>query len=167
MAEQQRPDRTPRKNSRPNGNGSGPNGGGIKFGRGLFGWVLFIGLAVMLFIILQSKSRGSVPVDISEVQTQLKAGNVAEVTLDGETLRGTFRRDIAVPGASAKVHNFRTDVPPTQNLWEVCNWLLTQAEKTQTAVKVENSSGLLTTLIVPLIPWILVFGFIWFFVFRQ
>src|SRR5438105_1470849 len=73
MAEQ-RPDRTPRKNGRSNpgggGGGSGPNGGGgrIPFGRGLFGWVLFIGLAVMLFIILTSKSRGSQSIKISELR---------------------------------------------------------------------------------------------------
>ena len=41
MAEQ-RPEKPARKLPRPNG---GPNGG-MRVGRGLFGWVLFIGLAV-------------------------------------------------------------------------------------------------------------------------
>src|SRR5437016_2455175 len=117
MAEQQRPDRTPRKNSRPNGNGSGPNGGGIKFGRGLFGWVLFIGLAVMLFIILQNKGHGSVNIDISELKRQFKDGNVEVVTVDGDTLRGNFLRDITTAGQ--KVHSFRTEVPQGSNPWDV------------------------------------------------
>jgi cell division protease FtsH len=36
-----------------------------------------------------------------------------------------------------------------------------------TEIKVENSGSILTNLIVPFIPWLLIFGFIWFFVFRQ
>ena len=45
MAEQ-RPERPQRKGARP----GGPANNGLRFGRGLFGWVLFIGLAIMLFM---------------------------------------------------------------------------------------------------------------------
>src|SRR5438045_3912501 len=52
---EQRQDRQPRKNGRP----QPPNGGGMKFGRGLFGWVLFIGLAVIFFIRQLRNSAGA------------------------------------------------------------------------------------------------------------
>ena len=52
MAEQ-RPERPQRKGARP----GGPANGGLKFGRGLFGWILFICLAIMLFMLL-SQNRG-------------------------------------------------------------------------------------------------------------
>ena len=31
----------------------------------------------------------------------------------------------------------------------------------------ENNQNLLSTILIPLIPWLLIFAFIWFFVFRQ
>ena len=68
------------------------------FGRGLFGWVLFIGLAIMLFMLLNSRpSTGGRP--------------------------GPVPR----PVANSYVRN----------------------------------------ILLPVIPWLLIFGFIWFFVFRQ
>ncbi len=36
-----------------------------------------------------------------------------------------------------------------------------------TKVDAENSSNLVTTILLPLVPWLLIFGFIWFFLFRQ
>ena len=54
MAEQ-RPERPQRKGSRP----GGPANSGLRFGRGLMGWVLFIGLAIMLFMLLNQGNRGA------------------------------------------------------------------------------------------------------------
>ena len=73
-------------------------GGGKKWhlSRGVFGWLLFVGLAVMLFMLL---SRNPAP------------------------------RAATVPAAPAR--------------------------------------GPFATVILPLVPWVLIFGFIWFFVFRQ
>src|SRR2546421_7077804 len=96
MAEQ-RPDRTPRKNGKPNPNG-GPGGGGMKVGRGLFGWVLFVGLAVVLFSILVKSGRSATSIDISELKRQFADSNVQTVTLDGDTIKGTFTRPITLAG---------------------------------------------------------------------
>ena len=166
MAEQ-RPDRTPRKNGRPTP-GAGPNGGGLKLGRGLFGWILFIAVAVMLFIFFNNKGRSSVNVDISELLTQFKNGNVEVVTLDGDTLRGKFRNGVAIGGMS-KVEMFRTEVPTGSQPWDVCAWVLDKGTVTgsATSVKVENNGTFLSTILVSLIPWILIFGVVWFFVIRQ
>src|SRR4051795_1084218 len=54
MAEQ-RPERPQRKGPRPGGSANG----GLRFGRGLFGWVLFIGLAIMLFMLLNAKASST------------------------------------------------------------------------------------------------------------
>ena len=164
MAEQ-RPDRTPRKNGRPTP-GTGPNGGGLKLGRGLFGWVLFIGLCVMLFVILTQKNRNSTNVDISELRTQLKAGNVVKVTIDGDTLRGTFRNPIAVNGPN-KVTEFRTDVPTGSQPWDVTKWLMDDSAGGSTSVVAENNGTLFSSILVSLIPWLVLFGLIWFFILRQ
>ncbi len=168
MAEQ-RPDRTPRKNGRPTTPGAGPNGGGLKLGRGLFGWILFIAVAVMLYIFFGNKGRGSsVNIDISEFQQQFKNANVEVVTLEGDTIRGKFRDAVSLPGIS-KVEMFRTEVLAGSQPFDVMKWVLdTNAGLVNKAsVKIENGGSLLTSLIVPLIPWLVLFGFVWFFILRQ
>ena len=165
MAEQ-RPDRTPRKNGRPTTPGAGPNGGGLKLGRGLFGWILFIVFAVMLFIFFNNKGRGSVNVDISELKQQFANKNVEVVTLDGDILRGKFRKAVSASGID-KVEMFRTEAPTGSQPWDVCKWALDSGAEGATSVKVENNGTFVSTILVSLIPWILIFGVVWFFVIRQ
>src|SRR5215210_3878091 len=66
MAEQ-RPERPQRKGARP----GGPANGGLKFGRGLFGWILFICLAIMLFMLLSQNRGGAKNLPWSEFLTVL------------------------------------------------------------------------------------------------
>ena len=66
MAEQrpERPNRKPGRNQPPSG--------GMRFGRGLFGWVLFIGLAIMLFMLLNNmKGRQSTVISLSDFYKNL------------------------------------------------------------------------------------------------
>src|SRR3954470_18182822 len=69
MAEQ-RPDRPQRKGARP----GGPGNGGLRFGRGLFGWVLFIGLAIMLFMLLSKQGGTYKTIPLSEFMNVLEPG---------------------------------------------------------------------------------------------
>ena len=165
MAEQ-RPDRTPRKNGRPTTPGAGPNGGGLKLGRGLFGWILFIVFAVMLFIFFNNKGRGNVNVDISELKQQFMNKNVEVITLDGEILSGKFRKAVTASGID-KVEMFRTETPTGSQPWDVCKWALDSGAEGATSVKVENKGTFVSTILVSLIPWILIIGVVWFFVIRQ
>src|SRR3954471_21266980 len=111
---EQKPERPARKNGRPQSpNGAPGGGGGMRFGRGLFGWFLFIGLAVMLFIVLQSKNKSAQDVSMSELEQQANAGNVTEFVIDGETVKGTFGKAVQI-GNNPNVKNFRTEVPAMQ-----------------------------------------------------
>jgi cell division protease FtsH len=167
MPEQQRQDRNPQ---RKNGGRPGPNngGGGMRFGRGLFGWVLFIGLAVMLFIVLQSKNKSQQDISMSELETQAAAGNVAEFIVDGETVRGKFNKPIQV-GTTPNVSNYRCEVPTPQvsSPWYM-EWVQRLAKESGNAtLRAENNQNLMVNLLLPVIPWLLIFAFIWFFIFRQ
>src|SRR3954463_9268834 len=109
MSEQQRQDRPPRKNGRP----QQPGNGGMRFGRGLFGWVLFIGLAVMLFIVLQTNKKSQQDITMNELDTQAHNNNVAELVIDDYTLRGKFKQPVQI-GANPNAVNFRCEVPAGQ-----------------------------------------------------
>src|SRR5687767_16030740 len=73
MAEQ-RPDRPQRKGG---GRPGGPGNGGLRFGRGLFGWVLFIGLAIMLFMLLNKQGGTFKTIPLSEFMNILEPGSGA------------------------------------------------------------------------------------------
>jgi len=158
MSSEQRPDREPRKN----GNRPQPGGNGMRFGRGVFGWVIFIGLAVMLLVLLQSNRKAHDTVAFSEFHEMLKAGNVKEYVVDGDEITGVY----TVPQPGTEILNFKVIVPSgSSGVW-LMPWLLDHTPET-TKVRAENSQNIVVNILIPLIPWILIFAFIWFFVFRQ
>ncbi|MCC7350320.1 MAG: ATP-dependent zinc metalloprotease FtsH [Phycisphaerales bacterium] len=160
MAEQ-RPDRPTRKGP----NTRGPNGG-MRMGRGLFGWILFVGLAIMLFVLLNSKNRQVTEIPFSDFMTRLEADQVKSFTISGSEANGEFRTEMPVEGQSQKVKAFRvklsTDGPVSEQMVIQLN-----AKRHNAVLTMEDSQNLLINLLVPLVPWLLIFGFIWFFVFRQ
>src|SRR5687767_5549750 len=93
---EQRPDRQGNRSNRSGGGGGGngrqPNGNsGLRFGRGLFGWVLFIALAVMLFMLLNKGSTQYASIPLSEFTGRLQADRVKTLTIEGDKILGEFR----------------------------------------------------------------------------
>ena len=92
---EQRPDQKPKR--KPPANGTG---GGMRLGRGVFGWVLFIGLAIMLFVLVQQQRNTRDDIPISEFYSLVKDGKVRSVTVQGDELLGELtapRPDAAAP----------------------------------------------------------------------
>ena len=165
MAEQ-RPDRPQRKNGRPPAPAAG-----MRFGRNVFGWVLFAGLAIMLFLLLKGGTKQTQTIPFSEFDKQLRADNVRDVTVEGSDATGSFRNDISVQvsstsSATVKVHDFRTTLSTDNTTpWEAIKYI--NENKGTATVRIDSGQNVLINLLVPLVPWLLIFGFIWFFVFRQ
>jgi len=158
---EQRPDRPGRKNGRP-----AANGNGMKFGRGLFGWVLFIGLAVMMFVLLQGNTRGMPRIEYSEFETRLENDKVASIKVEGDKIEGQFIGQESIANIKEPVSKFYTTLPAGSAAnGELISRLLDKRKNAK--VDFENNQNLLLTILIPLIPWLLIFGFIWFFVFRQ
>src|SRR5438094_8143592 len=110
MAEQ-KPDRPNRRTGRGN-----PSNGGMRWGRGLFGWMLFATLCIVLFMLLnQSRSQYS-SLKLSDVLTQLDNDNVKWLQLEPDLLKGELRTStpfvINAGGPATNVQNFRTELPP-------------------------------------------------------
>src|SRR3954470_21044521 len=90
-----------RKNGRPN-----PAGNGMKFGRGLLGWVLFIALAVMLFVLLNQGNRNQPQIAYSEFESRLKVDKVASFEIDNDKLVGEFSNPETIDGNATPVKKF-------------------------------------------------------------
>ena len=134
--------------------------------RKLFGWALFIALAVMLFLLLNKSGAPYPSVAISDVFEQLKDGHVSYVTIDGDRLLGEFRTPLPVGDQGERVLKFQSALPQGSGSdFSTVRYLTENAQGAK--VYVGNNPNLLVNILVPLIPWLLIFGFIWFFVFRQ
>jgi cell division protease FtsH len=131
--------------------------------RHLFGWILWIGLAITLFLLLNhsrnAKSAESLP--LSTFRELLQDDAVARVTVQDDELSGQLKSN-----QRTGIVDFRTTLPQgTSSSWTFTQWLL---ENRGTAVvDARNDRNLLLQILLPLVPWVLIFGFIWYFVFRQ
>ncbi len=169
MAEQ-RPERPIRKPNRPgdpngsNGNSNGgPNGGGMRFSRGIFGWMLFIALAMLLVWLLNVKSKPSQRIPLNEFWTRLPA--VKEMVIDGDEIDGEFDKPQQI-GTLGLVSNFTTPLSPgITSSWEFDRDLMKAAPSA--SIKPVSSQSFLQTLLLNMIPWVLIFVFIYFVIFRQ
>ena len=130
----------------------------VRFGRGVLGWVLFIGLSVMLFFLLSSKQGPYRTLPLSAFVQRLETGQISSIVLDGDEISGT----------TAAGGGYRTTLPPGMSgNWQFVQWLIETGRGASAVVEVRSQNNLLANIVVPLIPWLLIFSFIWFFVFRQ
>lgn len=137
-----------------------------RFARGLFGWVLFIGLAIMLIALFQMKSKNYSPITFSQFTTELKTSNIGSVTLSENELVGEFLspRTFGNAGTTGSIRFYRCTIPP--GLWNNVTFV-DRLTSSRASVAFDDNQNILINLLVPFIPWLLIFGFIWFFVFRQ
>src|ERR1700692_4662602 len=101
----QRPEKTPRKNGGP---ATTPNGG-MRFSRGVFGWVLFVVLAIMLFMLLSQSKKNEKKVNLGDFTTYMKTGKVKSVTIEADELHGEFNQEMTDGDKSVKY--FHTPIP--------------------------------------------------------
>src|SRR3954471_11432840 len=106
MAEQ-RPERPSRKPGRP-----GAGNGTFKFRNGLLGWLLFIGLAVMLVMLVQHTRDNATTISQNEFWSRYEAGKVSTVVVEDPEVTGKFRDMEEIPaGNKPAIQNFKVVFP--------------------------------------------------------
>src|SRR5262249_10399058 len=135
---------------------AGPSG--MKFGRGVFGWVLFIGLAIMLFVLLRQQQNNSTELSWSDVKEKLVNGQIRSLTIGSEELTGELN-------TTQQPNRFKTPVQQNMVDFNMLQWI---TDNRGTAdIRINANQGVILQVILPFIPWLLIFGFVWFFIFRQ
>jgi cell division protease FtsH len=128
----------------------------VRARRGVFGWVLFVGLAVMLFMLLSKRGGNYRSVPFSDFAQSLEEQRVRSITLDGDE----------ITGVTADGQPFRTALPAGMGgNWNFVHWLIEKSSGT-TRVEIRNADNVLVNILVPMIPWLLIFGFLWFLMSR-
>ncbi len=125
----------------------------------LFGWVFFVVLAVMLVPLLRQQKNHYQPISLSQFYDDLLAGKIQRVAIESDEVTGYFNS-----GASSGY--FRTELPAgTGREWLFTQWML--ENRHGATIYAENNNNILLQFVLPLVPWLLIFLFIWFFVFRS
>jgi cell division protease FtsH len=174
-----RPPSPPGTEPTPSGPGRGPGPGGFR----IPGWVsiaILVGLLLWnAFLIFAPMSAPSVAIPYSDFLSQAKANNVAQVTLPGQAVNGTFRKATQFPVASpssapaaspvpaaassapaaapATYLNFTSTLPPIDD-----PVLLPLLEKNGVQIDAKETGGgsLLLSLVLSVGPLILLFAFL-------
>ena len=181
MAEQ-RPDRPARRTPKPGGDGNkgggnngtgggngspGNNGGGMRVRGGILGWMVVVGLALALVYIVQANKRTQTTIAESEWFHHI--AKVQSMEIDADEVTGTFspaQNVTNVDGVLGNVTTFRVQLQPGQaNEGWLHDYLRTNAPSA--SFRNVNNQNFFLQLLVPLIPWVVVFAILYFVVFRQ
>jgi cell division protease FtsH len=163
---EQRPERPQRKNGR----GPGLNGGGMRFSRGLFGWVVAISLAAMFFMFFENSREHYQEIPLSQFREDLLANKINKADIQGDEIKGEYFKPIPTHGQGngnePSTTYFETTVPSGAiQSTGLLMWILDHSGKTQ--ITAENTPSFLVNVLLPVVPWLFLFAVIYFVLFRQ
>ncbi len=150
------PNDNPKEPQGDGGRGSGPP---IRVGRGLFGWVVFIGFALILVMLLTNQMNEVKEMALSDFEVHLENGDIEELVLKEDVIVGKLKDPDPALGESREF-----EVKTTQ---EYNEYLYPRLKGRVDKYNNDKSTSAFWAVVLPLIPWLLILAFIWFFVFRQ
>jgi len=143
-----------------------PSGPNVKMSRNMVSWIVLMGLALLLVALLQSTMLTPKDISISEFDALVKNDNIKEIVLkEDEYIEGTKRRLTEGEPAGAPLE-FRVSYPRAGIDRKFLEDMVTAVREGGGEVKYEKQNQFVL-LLVSMLPWLLIFGFIWFFIFRQ
>ena len=149
-----------------------PPARGMRFAPGVFGWVLFIAVAIVLFLYLSGQRPAFQEVSIDVFYAKLEDNEVSQLRIVGDEINGEFTKPY-VPDDStnkAKIDKFRVSFPimmTSDQAWLRGIQYNAAGEKRLVKISNENQNNLLMNVLIPFIPWVIVFIVIWFIFIRQ
>ncbi len=153
-------DQQPNQEQRP-----GPNRPPVppmRLSRSVFTWVIFIFFAVMLVMMLLSKGAETSKLSIDEFLKQAQDGNIKTMVL--RVTNGKISGELKEVKGKDQGNSFEVELPRE---WIGAEWFYNTIQKSGAEINADNNSGYLFPLLIQIVPWLLIFGVVWFFLFRQ
>ncbi len=155
------------KQQRPtSGGGGGPNGKPpVRMSRGAFSWLLVIAIAVLLLVMLNRSMNNAKEIGVPEFWRAVENGQIESLVAHDTTITGNFKERPKDSETKKFVVNYRVD-----DFGELSKRIEETSERGGHATPVyeyEPENNLLTTVLITMLPWLLIFGVIWYFLFRQ
>ncbi|MBN1490767.1 MAG: hypothetical protein JXA69_12690, partial [Phycisphaerae bacterium] len=132
--------------------------------RGIFGWVVFIFFALMLVMLLMRQMDQQQLITMSDFWRHVENDDLESLTIQDKSLKGRLKPE-AVKGLN-EPREFELKYPPGAIDSTLVVWIKDKCRSIGD-VKYDESGTMFVQMLITFVPWILVFAFIWFFVFRQ
>lgn len=160
--DQQRPNQDNKRDDGPGRPGPRPP---MRMGRGVFAWAVLVGITLLLVATLGRNMEKPEPMSLPEFYTHLENKDIKSVTLKTNAITGTLRPAAVTSEESA---DFTVSYIPSAIDSRFIDSLMDKCITHDTEfMPIDQEDDLLVPLLIQLVPWILVFLFLWFVVFRQ
>ena len=136
----------------------------MRMGRGIFGWVVFILFALMLVMLLMQRSDRRVVITMNDFWRYVENDRIESLVIQDNALKGKLVAGTA--RGEGEPNEFELKWPPGAIDSTLVTWIRDNCRNIR-EVKYDESGALFINLLINFVPWILIFAFIWFFVFRQ
>jgi cell division protease FtsH len=134
--------------------------------RGMLGWMMFFGMAMLLVLLLSQSMQRPNEASVEQLRTWVAQGKVEKVTIRTSAITGIRKPD----KDQTKPIPFQVDVRPgLLDDDQFYQSLGLQNEQGQWVVDTswDVNRSVFYEVLVSTLPWMLVFGFLWFFLLRQ
>jgi cell division protease FtsH len=139
-----------------------PPGPPMRMSRGVLGWVVFILVSLMLVMMVMQNMTSRTELSYDEFLTQVKDHNLERATIRDDAIVGKLSH---VTGQGQNTE-FQVDLIPGRINYDN---LVAEIRRysPDARIKFDNQSNYIWQVLISMVPWILIFAFVWFFVFRQ
>ena len=143
--------------------GKRPGGPGPRMSRSVISWLALLGLAMLLVALLQNTMSPPDALTISEFDMLVKNQEIEELTIkDDGVIEGKRKRKEGDPPNA--ILRFRVSYPSKAIDLAFVDRMVEALPEAKVDHKVPNQ---LVPVLVTMLPWVLIFAFIWFVIFRQ
>ncbi len=150
---------------RGGGEGGGPPRPPVRMSRGIFSWVIIVGLGLVFLIMLQQSMNRTNKIDITKFWTHVENGQIAKVVIREDSIIGEFFEPPA--NAPPGMKTFEVTYLRVADKIEELRKQINEKSPKRVEIASEPSSNLFMNIMLSFIPWLILFGIIWFLLFRQ
>ncbi len=134
----------------------------MRMSRGAVGWIVFIAFALMLVMLLTNRFPKNTPITLNDFLSYVANGQIESVQIKEDMIIGQLKPQAAEGQGLGATLRFEVRIHP-----ELMSDIVAELRKTDATFDIKPAGNLLVQVLVALLPWVLIFAFIWFFVFRQ
>lgn len=117
----------------------------------------------MLVVMVMNQMSSRAKLSMDQFMVDLEDGNIARIVFQADRITGE-RHEVQNKGEPKE---FEVEWPRQSMDWAFTNHVLNVAKQHNTKVVTDNNTGVFLDILINIVPWIVVFAFVWFFVFRQ
>jgi cell division protease FtsH len=139
----------------------------MRMSRGLFSWIIIVGLGLMFLVMLNQSMAKPQKINISEFWTYIERGNIKTVTIKENVITGEFYEDKHPATAKPEMRSFEVSYLGAADKIEDIRRDIEAKSGGRVIISSEPSGNLLMNVLITTLPWLLIFGIIWFLLFRQ